>query len=367
MSMDTSTMKPALKAKVDPLLQRWEGFKGKIAERVEAVRAEADAGLDQLIAQHATDHGPMGAAFSQLQARFNGLTTKLDEAYESFEEKLDEAADDIEDDLDANDWDQLSGLQSALHADKTALYDKIELTYEHLQMEKNAEWARRLRALAEQEIAAGAKCSSCGAPTPVETPWTATQVKCSSCGALNDVQPGMAAGLFYQGLGAHALAQEASWDLWVAERAAKTAFDARRCPTAYDHWLYLDTARKYYTAYYEAGLKVYPAFTQDVGAAVEAKMKHYTAWDQPVDQQAREFYGQLVDCANKGDAEGMKRLVASKPHHVDFDDCGYALVERNLIDAAKFLYGLQYAAEGETDPQAMYVAEKLKDARSTLR
>lgn len=360
-------MSPAARGALEPLAQRWAGFLQKLKARVAEVHAEAHAGLDPLIEAHATDHGPMGAAFSALQARFNGLGTKLGDAWDKMDEQMDEALEDVEDDLKESDWEAFAIFRSHLVNEERALLDEIELGYEKLTTEKNGRWARKLQQLAQAEVAQGAKCTSCGGPVPLETPWQASKAACSHCGVMNDVSPGLAAGLFYQGLGAHALAHEAAFDAWLEEWNAKRAFDARRCPSAYDHWVYLEAAKKYYTQYYTAGLQVHPGFTQDVAAAVAAKMKHYSAWDQPIDQQARQCIGEVVDAANRGDAAALKAAVEKRPHHVDLDDIGYALVERGLIDAAKHYFGLQYEMEDEDEPKGAWIAEKLKDAISTLR
>ena len=69
----------------------------------------------------------------------------------------------------------------------------------------------------------------------------------------------------------------------------------------------------------------------------------------------------------RGDAAALKAAVEKRPHHVDLDDIGYALVERGLIDAAKHYFGLQYEMEDEDEPKGAWIAEKLKDAISTLR
>ncbi len=361
------SMSPKVRAVCEPLAQRWSGFLEKLQARVNEVKAEADAGLDQLIAAHATDHGPMGAAFTAVQVRFNGLTSKLSDAWDKMDESIDEALEELDDDVKPSDWEAYAKWRSALVNAQRALSDDISLSYEYLQMKKNADWARRLKQLAEQEQQSGAKCSSCGGPVPIQTPWQAEKSACSHCSVMNDVVPGLSAGLFYQGIGAHALAHEAAWDHWMAEWKAKDAFDKRRCPTAYDHWVYIEAAKAYYTTYYQAGLQVNAGFVSDVATAVAAKMKHYSAWDQAIDQQNRAFMGQVVDAANKGDAEGMKALISQRPHHVDLDDIGYALVERDLIDAAKFFFGLKYDLEDEDDPKGAWIAEQIKDTISTLR
>ncbi|MEM9193598.1 MAG: hypothetical protein AAGF12_30770 [Myxococcota bacterium] len=365
--MSLEKMTPPVRQALTPIVQKWQAFVPKFQGRVQEVEAEANAGLDQLIAAHATDHGPMGAAFGALQARFNGLTTKLSDAWEKIDNQMDEALDELDDQVTSADWEAWSALRDAMVNQEREILEATDVKYQEIEMRKNADWSRRLRELAQQEIQKGAPCSECGSPFPIKVYWQASQEMCPHCNAVIDVQPGMAAGLFHQGLGAHSLAQEAAWGEWMAERKAKNAFDARRCPTAYDHWLYLQAAHAYYTRYYQEGLKVHPGFTENVEQAVAAKMQHYTAWDQPIQKQQRDYFGQLVDYAGKGMVNELQALLTQRPHHIDLDDCGYALVERGLLQAAEFVYTVKYTEDGEDGSKKAYAQEQIRDAIKILR
>ncbi len=350
--------------KMGALVQQWDGFLGKVDGRVQAVIAEADAGLDQLIAQHAMDHGPMGAAFAALQSRFHGLSTKLSDAWEKIDEEIDEIGED--DDLSSADWDAISNARDAMCDKYVKLTDDLELHHYTIEMKKNADWARRLRALAEQEMATGVPCSQCGTPMQVENLDSGGSQKCGSCGAVNNVLPGAASALFYRGLGAHALAQEQSWNHWLAERTAKAEFDKKRHPTAYDHWAYLKAAHDYWTAYHQAGLAVYPKFVQDVASSVDAKMKHYRAWDQELDKQKRELFGNIVEASSKGDVAGLDAIVGNLPHFADFDECIECLVERRHYPAGQHLLGKKYDMDGEDDPKPQWIARELAEMKKFL-
>ncbi len=358
-------MNPQVKQQCDAIAAKWDGFLAKVGGRVQEVTVEANEGLDQLIAQHAKDHGPMGAAFSALQARFRGLSDKVDEAWSKIDAELDEVRD--QDDLGAEAYSYINDVFDSMIAKHRKMNDDIELSHYTIEMKKNADWARHLREIALSELARPIPCSQCGQPLRVEGFAQASQVQCPACSSLNDVMPGSAAALFYQGLGAHALAQEASWGLWLAEREAKRAMDAFRHATEYDRWVYHQAARTYWTHYYQEGLKVYPAFTKDIGAAVEAKMKHYTAWDQPIDAQKRELLGRVVDASSKNDSATMQQIVSSLPHFMRIDDCIECLVERKHFPAAEFLFGIKHAQDREDEPKARWVARELAEMRKFLR
>ena len=78
-------------------------------------------------------------------------------------------------------------------------------------------------------------CSQCGAPFQNTQWWAAANINCPSCGSLNTIQPGTASGMFYAGLGAHAMSHEQAWNEWMAEFQAKKFYDSRRHQTAGDH------------------------------------------------------------------------------------------------------------------------------------
>ena len=355
----------SIRGQIEPIVQKWNGFAGKVSARVDEVVAEADAGLTELIGQHPTDHGPLGAAFSAVQARFTALTPKVDDAFEKISGEIDEAVDSADDLPDAEQrwvWDVVDGLQKQ----KDDLSARIDLAYEELQTRKNAEWARKLESLAKNEIAKGVSCSQCGAPFKPEIYWRSSQAKCGSCGAVNDVHPGMAAGLFFQGIGVHALSHAGAWNEWRAEREADNAFKGWRHPTAQDRDAHLAAARAYYTRYYQIGMDLHPELVADLSQAVEAKLAHYHQWDQKIDQIRRQYMGQLVDAARRNDLASVKQISQNRPPDLDLSDCVEALVERHLEDAARAVLDVQYDADGEDGDRRGWVSEQLADVRRTV-
>lgn len=357
-------MRPEVQNKVNEVVQKWDGFLAKVGGRVQEVINEADAGLDQLIAAHALDYGPMGAAFTALQSRFHGLGTKVGDAWDKIDAEIDEVTE--LDDLTDAEWELISTSRDAMHAKYRKMSDDIELHHYTIEMKKSADWARHLRELAKEEIARGVPCSQCGSPIQLEVLHSASQQNCGSCGAVNEVTPGAAAASFYQGLGAHSLAQEQVWHLWLAERQAQEELNNRRHPTEYDRWVVKKASHDYYTAYYQAGLQVYPGFTKDVAKAVEAKLKHYDAWDQDVDKTKRELLGKLVEASGAGNVDGVNQIVGNLPHYLDLDECIECLVERGHYPAAKHLFGVKYDQDGEDDPKAAWIARELAEMKKFL-
>ncbi len=360
-------LSPGIRQEVEPMWLKWPGFVQSFNARVQEVVAEAEAGLDQLIEQHALDPGPMGAAFSALQSRFHGLSTKMEEASSKIEDMLWEIL--FRDDISPQDSGVLSQLYDDICRQQREQEVALEMTYESLQTRKNAQWARQLFQHAQQEVGKGMTCSNCGSPFTLKVTWQATNETCPHCDAVNSVSPGMASYSYY-GQGVHALAHEQAFGHWQAEYRAKETFDKFRHPTAYDHWQYLQAARTYWTKYYEATQQMHPGFVATFGSvetAAEAKLKHYTAHDPAVDQQHRDFFGQMVDAARRQDAAALQQILSTMPDGVDLDECAEAAVERQDQQAARLILNLKYDMEDEDEPREAWIQEHLRDAMETVR
>lgn len=360
-------LSPAIRQEVEPTWNKWPGFVEKFNARVQEVVGEADAGLDQLIEQHATDWGPMGAAFGVLQSRIHGLDTKLDEAGTKLEELLWEIL--FRDDTSQQDCDILSALHDEICRQLAAQRDALEMTYETLQTRKQGDWARRLYQLAQQELGAGINCSNCGSPFSLKVTWQASNETCPHCDAVNSVSPGPASYAYF-GAGVHHLAHEQAFQEWVAEHRAKDAFDKFRHPTAYDHWQYLNSARAYYTKYYQVTQQLHPGFVESHGSveqAAEAKLAHYTAYDPPVEQQTRDFFGRMLDAARRQDMAALQQALGTMPQNVDLDECAEAAMERRDQAAARLILNIKYDTEGEDEPREAWLREQLQDVYETVK
>lgn len=357
-------LSPELQQQVQPLLDRWSAFMNKVFGRVQEVLAEANGGLDQLIAEHATDHQPMGAAMNALKARFDGIGTKVDEGWEKCDELLDQVMD--QDDLPEAELEALGEIWDQLSQQHSYTLEQVELQYYFLEMSKNAQWARKLLDLAFEEIQKPLRCSQCGADFPNPVYWQASTVNCPFCQAVNDVQPGMAAGLFYQGLGVHALSHEGAWNEWMAEQAADKAYKGKRHGSEADFQGWLAAARVYYTKYYEVTQSVNPGFEGPIEQAVEAKLKHYTAHDLPAEQNRRAFFQQLLDTAANGDPNALGSMVQQLPGDIDLDECGECLVEHGQRQGALVVLQVQHREEGEDEPFGPWSMSKLQEIAKTV-
>ncbi|MDY0003363.1 MAG: hypothetical protein RBU30_18840 [Polyangia bacterium] len=357
-------LNPALQARVQPIKQKWDGFVAKVGQRVQEILAEAQAGLDQIIAQYPTDPGPMGTAMTAVQSRFQGLDQKVSESWDKVSEEMDGVQDD---DLEIADYMAVSAVADAMRQQCDELREHIDLQYAWLEMRKQADWGRRLYELMQQEVQQPLTCSQCGAPFQNPVYWMASNVPCPHCGSLVAVQPGAASVLFYQGLGIHAMSHEQAWSEWMALQAADRAFKEFRHPTSGDYQRYLDAAGAYWARYYETTRQMNPGFNQPVEEAVANRLAQYTAYEQPLDRIQRDFFQALCQAAAQRNQGQLQWLLQQLPAGVDIGECAESLVEHGDEGGAVMVLEYQHRVEGEDEPLKSWVPERLKEIKGTLR
>lgn len=359
---------PALQQRVGPILERWQGFVTKVDARLAAVLAEAQTGLDALIAQATTDANALGTALQAVQSRFHGIDRKVDEAWDKISEELDAIRDEVDDDDDRTDDadDVLYELYYAARKQAGDLREKVDMQWNWLEMRKQADWARALYAQVQAEAQQPVSCSQCGAPVERSVWWQASNVTCPHCGAVSTVDPGTATAMFYAGIGGHAMAHEQAWNDWMAEQTAKTQLDGFRHASASDHANWLNAARAYWTRYYQVTAQYNPGFTQPVAEAVEARIAQYVAHEPAVEQIHRDFFERLCQGAAQQNPAALQPILSALPNGVDLDDCAECLVEHGFRAGAVTVLERLYVEDEEDDPKDAWIREKMADIRRTL-
>jgi hypothetical protein len=351
-------LSPNLRAPAESAKQKWDGFVPKIDARVNEVLAEADAGLDELIAQYALDPGPMGAAFSALQVRFRGIGQKLDEAWSKIDGELDKVREAAS---TAKDHESLGHLWAAMRASYAQAKDRIDLAYEGVHTRKNATWARALHTQAQRDSQQPVACTKCGGGIRQTVFHASSNATCTHCSAVNQLHPGMAAGLFFQGIGLHALSHEQAFQEWLAMFAAEKAYHGFRVPITRDREALLAAARAYWTKYYAVQRSMHPGFDDTFGSldkAVESKLAHYGAWDPPVDVATRARFQAVVDAARTGDRGAIERALGSNAG-VDLDDAVRCVYEHGDPRGTIILLELQHRQEREDEPLPVWTGRQL--------
>ncbi len=348
---------PVSQQAVSPLLSRWDGFAQKIRERAGEIQAEATPGLDQIVALDPTNTGPISAAFSAVESRIRSLTDKIQEAEEKLSESWDEATDDL--DIEGQELASLARIESALVEQSRALQRELEMQNELLTIVKRADWARALYQIAQSEQAKQRECSQCAAPLNIEMVWQACNVTCAHCGAVGMVSPGPATGMYFQGSGIHDLARESAREAWIGSQHAEHWFKELRLPTEDDFQRYLGSARDFWTDYHNACAHYHPGWGQTIEAATEAKMAHYTAYEQATERSERARNGQIVSLSAARDRNGLGQLLSSGS--IDADEAARAPFERGDFDGAALIFGIGHQLEGSDEPLAEYIGERMAD------
>jgi len=204
-----------LRGIVEPFVNRWKPFEGKLTGRAQDIENEANAGLDELVKMNPLDPNAISAGFNAVKARLQGLGDKIDSAIEKIEEEWEEATEDLE--LEEDQYPLLSQVWFGIVRDSRNLQYKIEKWHESIEIKKNADWARLLFKMAQEECSKPHSCPSCGAGIDVTIQHAASAVKCPHCDSVNEINVGPATGYYYQGNGVHGLAQEAVFEKFMAQ------------------------------------------------------------------------------------------------------------------------------------------------------
>jgi DNA-directed RNA polymerase subunit RPC12/RpoP len=222
---------------------RWTSFRGKIEARLQAVTDEALAAYAQIAAASPLEHAPVAALEGAVQARYNGLGTKLDQAFETIDAGIDAL-------IDATDStsgiERLSQARDRVAAERRALAVRIDREEQVCKVRGAAVVARAIEPLARAEDPTQS-CVQCGAPFDPGPVVQSTSVPCPHCAARLTVGPRPAMLQWYS-RGVSALAEEAALPAWLAYRDAHDRYDALRRPTASD----LQAVERAYEAYHRA-------------------------------------------------------------------------------------------------------------------
>lgn len=314
---------PAFAALVD----RYNAFEGKIVARVEEIRAEAIAGITELVEGNPLDSGAISAGFSAVTSRFHQLGNKVDQAVEKLEEEWSVKAD--EDGLKDKERRRLDAVWSQIVRDSRALRERLTREGEKLEIQGGAHWARVLYNLMQQEYGQPVACPRCAGPLPVALRFQTANETCPHCGSVNELLPKLGTALYF-GSGLHYLAQEAALPEAEVMAQAEARYQALRHQTKSDHEAYLATVEAYWTKYYTTLAAMHPAPVRTVEQSVADKMIHYrnNPWNDNVDDRERQEKDRLLQLAQAGDASGF--IAACKALQMDMDEARIALYEHGL-------------------------------------
>lgn len=237
-----------MNAEQQALSARFEGFLAKIDERLREIMAEAEQGVNAILANHPTDSLPLGNAFSGLDHRIRELKDKVQETWEQ----------------------QIEPKYSALHSGsfldsghdkKQDFLLRFDEQWSAFKARANSQFYRNLYPLA---IAASQKpepCSQCGAPLPIVDRSNSVSIPCPHCRAVNQVLRDPAVSAYKLG-GPHAFADEEALPLRFEIERARVAVDRQRRASSWanesfeslQRWEQME--RAYWTRYAEAKARI---------------------------------------------------------------------------------------------------------------
>jgi hypothetical protein len=266
---------------VQPIVERWQGFLGKIEARVGEVMAEGDAGFDEVMQIELIDPAVLSGASTAFSARLRGIVKKLEEAWEKIEGELEAVADEADDQAEA-----IYAVRERESERARELAFEIDLRGQVLVAKKEGEAARRLGELAQKEMAEPRSCTQCGGEiiVPEGQRHTAASVTCPYCRAVNAVPTGMATGMYYQGAAMHWLGHAAALDAWVALQHEERRYKDLREPTREALGRYRAATEAYWRRYVDEIARHDPTWDPaTVEAQYRAKLGHFKKYVEEVD------------------------------------------------------------------------------------
>jgi phage FluMu protein Com len=350
-----------VRGKVEPFVERWKKFEGKLIARAQEVEDEAQAGLNELIQINALDPNSISAGFNAVKNRVMGLGDKIEAAMEKLEGEWEEATEDL--DLEEQVQNTLYRIWYGIVRESRVLQHKLEQWGNKIEIKKNADWARILYKMAEGECKKERQCPSCGAGIEVSIQHAHSAIKCPHCDSVNEMDIGMATGLYYQGNGVHSLAQEAAADKYMALQNAEHDFNEWRHPTDEDRDKYMAAAADYWTGYYQAYQKLHPGFSQTIEEAVKGRMAHYDQYDNVQDQTDRLFYGDLVRKAQARDRDSIREHLEGAE---DPDEAPSAVHEHGDREGTIVVLQVLHEMQDEDEEIHEWIQEKLKELDEDL-
>jgi hypothetical protein len=345
--------------------QRWQAFAAKVGARIEEIFSEADAGFDEIIATEVLDPAPLSGALSELTARLQGISKKVDEAFEKIDPDLDRA-------MEAAGGAEVQAVSKArdeLVRRRAALCESIAVRGEEMGIRKSADAARRLREIAAREMekeGGGKKCSGCGAPLKPEVLHEPSNVTCGHCKAVNSIHPGMGTALYYGGGALHALACEAALAKAPDLRAAEKRWHWLRHKTDDDLRRHEEGALAYWRVYCEAFARLQPGgSTANVEAAARAKLG-WLREEARRDEYERKAVSAALKLAAAGDRAGIARWLEESDVNVSLDELIVAAHEHGDRKGAEVLLEVAHEQAGSDEPLARFKVEKLKELDADL-
>ena len=149
-------------------------------------------------------------------------------------------------------------------------------------------------------------------------------------------------------------------------RKQERAYDKLRYPGAHDRQQLTEAIRRYWTHYYQEYQRLHPGFSQEIGQKVEHIVTESTKYDTLEEKRNRDYIGQLVDAAYRGDEAALRAALQQRPDSIDYDDAAHALVERSLLQAAQVVLNIAYDLEEEDEPRDQWIREQMQSIAETI-
>ncbi|MBU1218518.1 hypothetical protein KKF34_16190 [Myxococcota bacterium] len=334
------------KKKLSPLVDRYVAFTGKINERVAEIRAEADAGMDELIKANPVDYGPISAGFSSITARFRALGNKVSQAVEKLEEEWEQLLEDCN--LKNKELSRANLLWSQVITDSRDLQDRLEREGNYLEVRKGADWARILYSEMQKEQGLVVNCPQCGAGLPSKIRHAAMNETCGHCGSVNEIYAHPFTGAYF-GTGVHNLSLEASLDEYWKMLDGEKKYQWYRHQSESDRQEYIKTVENYWLKYYTAYNSMHVAPSRTVEESVDAKLSHYRTniWSNANDEKERADIEKILTLVAQGQVAQALDFVRNSPH-IDASEAVTAVYEHGNLQGTEYFLAVWFERKNKS-------------------
>ncbi|MCA9626097.1 MAG: hypothetical protein KC766_00455 [Myxococcales bacterium] len=157
------------------LVARLDGFVAQLQQRLQAIFAEATAGIDALMHQRPGELVPIRNALSGVEALAKQLTRTLQDTWDQRIEPMFRPHGE-------------RFLTAGEHRKEEARQD-IEQAVTRFRLEQESRCLGAMYPAVQVAISQARPCTNCGAPLRLAVPYEAESLSCSSCGVINQLMP----------------------------------------------------------------------------------------------------------------------------------------------------------------------------------
>lgn len=192
------------------LMQRLEGFLGKIQTRFDEICAETEQGVVGVFQNDPTDLHTVSTALGGVDHRMMQLRDKVQDTWD---DKIESMFEDAGEAFTDQGRDRIEDFK-----------EQLEQGWELFKVKLIADHCRRIWPEVQAQMGKPTPCTQCGTPLTLPSPLESASIPCPSCATVNQVFPPAVVAMYF-GAGVEAFASEQSIPLRLQMNLRRYAVD----------------------------------------------------------------------------------------------------------------------------------------------